>query len=154
MKKIVKVIVIMFASFLLFGCENGKTFDEGNFKITLGSEFKKDEVIVYEYAYSSYTTRVLVNKDSFDDLSIHNLDENSTLEEYAEVIKKANSYHTNTFTKRNDYIYYSYTDGDYFYIAAVKKGKDAFWIVNFVCEKDKSSIYKEDFLKYSDSIEV
>lgn len=58
----------------------------------------------------------------------------------------AGNYHT-TYT--------AHVDGeDYFYYGIIHKGSDAFWLVTFTCEADRSEEYIPLFMEWSRSIEA
>lgn len=51
--------------------------------------------------------------------------------------------------------YTAVVDGDeYFYYGVIVKGTDAFWLVTFTCEADRSGEYAPLFAEWSGSVEV
>ncbi len=151
--KYLKNVMILFVVLVLYGCNVNNIMDEGNFKITIGNEFKKSTGIVYDYVYEAPSAAIYVREETMDDMKLRGLNEDSTVEDYAELIKKANNYYYLP-TKRNNYVYFSYTKDGYFYIDVAYKGKDSFWLINFISTESTKNTYKDLFLKWADTIEA
>ena len=132
-------------------------FEENDFKITLSNSFKKGELESVTYYYESDEALVTALKESFEDLSIVGISKDSTIEDYVKLIIESNE-KDDHYELKGNYAYFEYeatVDGsDFYYIAVTYKGKDAFWLVNFMCTKEDKNNYKNKFLDWADSVEV
>ena len=109
------------------------------------------------YYYESDEALVTALKESFEDLSIVGISKDSTIEDYVKLIIESNE-KDDHYELKSNYAYFEYeatVDGsDFYYIAVTYKGKDAFWLVNFMCTKEDKNNYKNKFLDWADSVEV
>ncbi|MDE5670428.1 MAG: hypothetical protein K2I14_03055, partial [Eubacterium sp.] len=63
-----------------------------------------------------------------------------------------------SLTKENVLTYFEYSglnpnnNVTYYYLTALYKADDAFWIVTFSCSNDEQEKYKETFLDWADNV--
>ncbi len=156
-KRLFRIFSLFLVLLLIVGCSNTKVFEEKDFKITLSNSFKKGELESVTYYYESDEALVTALKESFEDLSIVGISKDSTIEDYVKLIIESNE-KDDHYELKGNYAYFEYeatVDGsDFYYIAVTYKGKDAFWLVNFMCTKEDKNNYKNKFLDWADSVEV
>ena len=156
-KRLFRIFSLFLVLLLIVGCSNTKVFEENDFKITLSNSFKKGELESVTYYYESDEALVTALKESFEDLSIVGISKDSTIEDYVKLIIESNE-KDDHYELKGNYAYFEYeatVDGsDFYYIAVTYKGKDAFWLVNFMCTKEDKNNYKNKFLDWADSVEV
>lgn len=156
-KRLFRIFSLFLVLLLIVGCSNTKVFEEKDLKITLSNSFKKGELESVTYYYESDEALVTALKESFEDLSIVGISKDSTIEDYVKLIIESNE-KDDHYELKGNYAYFEYeatVDGsDFYYIAVTYKGKDAFWLVNFMCTKEDKNNYKNKFLDWADSVEV
>ena len=156
MKKLLLTILIFLFTLTLTGCAKQKEFEKDDFKITLTDEFEEKEQEKMTYFFKSDSIGVAILKEKFEDLKEINLDENSTLEEFKDIVirKSKNS----KVKKEQDFYYYTYistiNNVTYYYFTAMFKGKDGFWLVNFFTLKENAGKLEKEFLKYAKSVQI
>ena len=158
MKKSIKIISIILVTFLIFGCgKSTKVFKEDDFKITLTSEFNKSELEGFTYYYESINALVTVLKEEKSSLEPFGINDSSSAEDYVKLVISAND-KDSEYELRNDYAYFEYEatvdEEDFYYLTATYKSDDAFWILNFISTKEDKDKFKNEFLKWADSVEV
>lgn len=153
MKKLLLTILLVTLLIPLSGCTSRKTFDKNDFKITLTNEFIEGKKAKINYFFKSNDVGVAILKEEFENLKISNLDKDSTLEDYRDLIANQNSEDIKIKKEKNFY-YFSYTNESYYYLTAMYKGKDAFWLVNFFTVKENGKKLENTLLKYAKSVEV
>lgn len=166
MKKILKAALIIscvaMLSSVMFGCVFKTLFGEPELKdftkagmtITLTSDFTEKDLVNQTAYYTSETVIVTALKEEkslFEEANI-NID---TLTEYAELVIENNNANS-TVTEENGATYFIYeaeANGKEFkYYASVFKTDDAFWLVQFACEKDDFDSNKTQFAEYASSV--
>jgi len=159
MKKKFLFLVLVFVMALgLVGCSaNDKVFDKNDFKITLTDSFKEDSYEGFNYYFISSKSALTVLKESFTDLEQINLNSDSSLDDYATAVLKANNKNIEV-KKETNFYYFTYdatiNDNKYYYLSAIVKGKDAFWLINFFGMYNDKDTLETEFLKYAKTIEV
>lgn len=156
-KRLFRIFSLFLVLLLIVGCSNTKVFEEKDFKITLSNSFKKGELESVTYYYESDEALVTALKESFEDLSIVGISKDSTIEDYVKLIIESNE-KDDQYKIKDKYAYFEYEatvdESDFYYVAVTYKGKDAFWLVNFMCTKEDKNNYKNKFLDWADSVEV
>ena len=80
-----------------------------------------------------------------------------SLEDYTDLVLR-NNVLTAEFEEREneDYIYFSYEKSmsgkTFYYLATTHKAEDAFWLIQFACDKDDKDEFKDKFLDWADTI--
>ncbi len=164
-KKLLMGLFCVFAVGLLVGCEdvevsNSKEFVENGFSITLTEDFVKKEIVSATYYYESIDSIAMALKEEFSTLESIGLTENSSVEDYAKAVL-ANNKMTGkeiNYSDDNKYIYFDYekevNGSNMYYFAVLKKGSDAFWLMNFACKADQKADLQDNFHEYASSIKV
>lgn len=156
------IFIIMLAvitTFSFSGCSFGSSlyeFDSG-ISITLPSGFYEKSHISMTYYLESSDALFLAIKEDFSTLGTVYIDGSSSVDDYAEVVIYQNSLSSEvqhlsgltcfTYTK-------SVSGKSFFYLAVVKKGTDAFWLCQFVCEDSDKDEYQPKFLTWGQTIVV
>jgi len=160
-KKLIGLFVVTLL--LLTGCglggaKNSKVFDEGNFKITLNENFEKKTLAsaTYYYENNKDTMGLTVLLETYDSLSALNMNKDTTLKEYADVIIKQMP--SATMKTEGNFMYFTYSKpvsgSNYFYMATMFKGEKGFYLLNFFCfDKDKDTNL-DKFLSWAKTVEV
>ena len=130
-----------------------KLYETEGIKITLPNDMLVYNTKDYDISYANNSLMFLGIKEPFTILSDIGLDSSSTVEEYAVKVQEANR--TPTFIPKDDYMYYTKTEKidntSYDYVIMVAKGKDSFYILNFISlPKDKM---QDKVFSYIDTIE-
>lgn len=130
-----------------------KLYEISGLKITLPNDMLVYDTEDYDISYANNSLMFLGIKEPFTILSDIGLDSSSTIEEYALKVQEANR--TPTFIPKDNYMYYTKTENlnntSYDYVIMVAKGKDSFYILNFISlTKDKM---QDKVFSYIDTIE-
>lgn len=130
-----------------------KLYETSGIKITLPNDMLVYNTEDYDISYANNSLMFLGIKEPFTILSDIGLDSDSTVEEYAVKVQEANR--TPTFIPKDDYMYYTKTEKidntSYDYVIMVAKGKDSFYILNFISlTKDNM---QDKVFSYIDTIE-
>ena len=130
-----------------------KLYEISGLKITLPNDMLVYDTEDYDISYANNSLMFLGIKEPFTILSDIGLDSSSTIEEYAVKVQEANR--TPTFIPKDNYMYYTKTENinntSYDYVIMVAKGKDSFYILNFISlTKDKM---QDKVFSYIDTIE-
>ena len=157
-KKIIFVTLILAFIFVLTGCTpKEKIFDKKEFKITLTEEFEEDKLEGYNYYFTSKKSALTALKETFTDLEQIQINSESTLDDYANAVLKANNKEIEA-KKEADFIYFTYDsvvqENKVFYLSVMKKGKDGFWLINFFGLYENKDTLEPEFLKYAKTINV
>lgn len=153
------------AAVLLVGCEdvelsNSKEFNEKGFSITLTEDFVKKDIVSATYYYESMNSIAMALKEEFSNLEVVGLTEDSSIEDYTKVVLANNKMSEDNlkYSDDNKYIYFEYekevSGSNMYYLAVVKKGSDAFWLMNFACKADQKADLQDNFHEYASSIKV
>lgn len=127
-----------------------QTFHVSGMQITLTDEFEKQNAQGYTAAYSSDTVAVVVLKESFAQVSGQ-----LTLEEYGKQVIRVNGMNTSLKTE-DGIMYFEFDadtgDGTYHYVAAIFKGPDAFWLVQFATRQKNASKLRDDIFDWAKTV--
>ena len=164
MKKLLAAVLVACMLLSLVGCgkkayeTKASDFSTDGITITLTKSFKEKFYEGYTVCYDSKDVAVFVIKDSY---SLNKSFENMTIEGYANFARNTISERNPTqVIKNNGLIYFEYEfsneeSGKVFkYFAAVYKGVDAFWLVQFACDVDAYSEYFPYFVQWAKTVNV
>lgn len=148
------VLVIMLLS--LAGCAaTTKTYSSHGLEITMKDDFIEKSIATATVYYVSNDAIFTGLKESFEELSVINLGKDSTVDEYAEAVL-ANNQVSYDMQKDGDLTYFTYeataSGKDFFYLSALEKSNDAFWILTFACEKDNKDKYEPLFKEWAKTV--
>lgn len=165
MKKILCLIGVLIVAFLLtftitldfINVSKKEVFKENDLQITLTSDFHISNLEGASAYFESNNAIVVAYEESLEDLKDLGINKNSSLEDYAKIILKANE-SDSKLQKDGNLIYYEYestVENDlFYYLVTVVKNDDSFWVINFASPKSKKSMYKPAFIKWAKSIKV
>ena len=132
-----------------------KTFDIEGVRISLPNNMISYDSEQYNIYLANNDLLFLGIKETFTSLNSIGLNSDSTLEEYAEVIKQVNN--TSSFIKKDNYMYYMKTENienqNYDYVIVVKKSEDSFWLFNFAYLTSNKSVLQDKVFEYINTIE-
>lgn len=159
MKKKIGIIVLLIFSLILGGCFNlsakQKDYSSHGFNIKMDDGMNEKDLATATVTYMSDKVVITALKEEFTFLEAIDIDEESSIEDYAEAVIKNNK--ADYKLKEKDGInYFEYektvSGKDYYYYAVVYKSDDAFWLVNFACEKRNKSEYQEKFFEWAKTV--
>lgn len=154
------VIVIIFTiKFFFFPTKAAaKIFTEKEYTIKLTEDFTKEKMEGATYYYGSDHAIVMVINEKASALADIGIKEDSTVDDYMQAIIDNNKLPEKIkINKRGDYRFISYENGDkksekYYFVAVTFHQGDEFWLMNFACRKSDNEQFKEQFLKWADSV--
>ena len=147
------VIGSMIGTSLVTGPTEPKDFSVNGMSITLTDDFKKENASGFTAGYGTKNVAVLLLEEKFTlqagfgDLS---------LQEYAKLVLD-NSGHAAQIKTENGVTYFEYdaTGGNgkmFHYIAAMYKGPDAFWLIQFATEQKNAEEYRDEIFEWAKSV--
>ena len=154
------IILAFITTFSFSGCSLGQSKlyeSEAGISVTLPDGFYEKSYITATYYLESSDVLFLVTKEDFSSLSIVDINANSTLDDYAEVVIYQNSLVSNIIHESGltYFVYYkTISSKTYYYFAVVKKGSDSFWLCQFVCDNSDRDEYQPKFLEWAQTIQV
>ena len=151
------LFLALVCALLLCGCTvTPKTFEKGGMSITLTSAFSELKQEGLTVAYESKKAVVLVYKENFETLASVNLNADSTVEEYAAAVLKAQQLDGTTVQSENGLTYFTYERSagrsTYAYFVTVHKSASAIWLIQFGCATDELEEMYPSFVTYAQSI--
>ena len=159
-KKLIGLFVIALLLFTGCGSSTGKekVFDEGDFKITLNTNFEKSSLssVTYYYENNKEAIGASVLLETYESLKVIDISKDTDLDTYAGFIIK--QVPTATMKKEGKFNYFTYSKtiagSSYFYMAAMFKGEKGFYLMNFWCnDKDKDTNLNK-FITWEKTVEV
>lgn len=161
MKKYLKYFSLLLVGVLLTGCaflEDEKTYEVNGIKITMANDMVEKDLVSQTAYLEGDEVIFTALKESFTDLSQVGITEESALKDYANLILTGNKLDSKVIEDdTNNVTYFTYekeiSGKDFYYLASVYKANDAFWLVNFACEKKNADEYKDKFLKWASTVE-
>lgn len=132
-----------------------KDFSSKGMKITLSNDFSETNLDNFTLAYQSDEVIITALKEEFSLLEGF---ENYTLSEYGGLVMRNSGINDNLKAEGNFYYFnYTYTDPNYnltyYYLSAVFKTNDAFWLVQFCTPNNLAYKYKSEFIDWTKTIE-
>ncbi|MCL2677850.1 MAG: hypothetical protein FWE85_02220 [Clostridiales bacterium] len=162
-RRIVFALVIMLPIILLAGCLNlsdEKTFTTADvgLSITLTSRFVEQDLAVWTAYYSSTTSIVTVLKEEFHLFDQHGHDAaDLTPEDYARLVIESNREPCDVEKVEGltTFTYERRVNGkDFKYFAVTFKGPDAFWLVQFGCDRKNFDKFQAQFIEWAKTVKV
>lgn len=138
----------------------GKVYDNGSgLTIRMAEGMEEDELEGYAMFYYGESCMMTALKETFEEFESVGYDaENSSLEDYCEIVKEANGLDFPFEKDSYGYPYISYineVDGNNFtYYTTVRKGSDAFWLVTMACLEDEEELWLPQFEEWGSTITV
>ena len=158
MKKVLLIITaLLLTAAMLTGCFAGtKEYTCQDMTMTVPSNMKdvsdQSDFSSFTFALDSTKIAIFGIKEKFSGFEDG---ENTTLEEYADIVLSANNLDTYAIERSGGaYMYFRFEsdtdDGTYKYLAGVYKGTDAFWLIQIAA---LTTNYDETaFFEYLDSV--
>lgn len=137
------------------GYDEPKDFSDSGINITLTEDFIKNDVSGYTVVYDSSDIAVFALKEEFALLDGF---EDYSLEDYAEMVKKANNVQSTDIETGTGLTGFEYdamnteTQVEYHYFTYVYKSTDAFWFVQFCTATENKDIYAEQITQWAQSV--
>ena len=157
MKRIVALLLLSALLFSICACQdsNAKTFTQDEFSITLSEDYGMVPHVSYFVSYETADKKaVLVTKDKkfiVEDIAGK---ANVSHMEYANLVIETNRKGEN-LKEQDGMVCYTYTDNaGYVYLATIHESKEAFWLVQFVCEAAEYDDMKDTFFTYAKSVSI
>ena len=147
----------LICAMLLCGCSvTPEVFEKDGMSITLTSAFSELEQEGLTVAYHSKKAVVLAFKEEFTTLTDAGIGADSTLEEYAAAVLKAQQLQGTAIQSDNGLTYFVYERSSgrstYAYFATVHKSASAFWLIQFGCSADSFLELQPTFMTYAQSV--
>lgn len=156
-----RVIAALLAACLLLGltgCATSakkgtpKDFTFDKLTITMNSAFSQSNAAENGVYYRSSDVAAVIIKDTFD-----KLDGITTIQDYVNQVFEANDLDA-TLDESGEIPFFTYGNTvnkiDFFYYAAVFKGSDAFWLVQFGCDQQDKDVFLPMFEEFAASVRV
>ena len=149
----------MMFSLILGGCFNStvkqKDYASHGFNIKMDDGMTEKDIATATATFMSEKVVVTALKEEFTILEAIDIDEKSSIEDYAKAVIENNK--ADYELKEKDGInYFEYektvSGKDYYYYAVVYKADDAFWLVNFACDKTNKNEYQEKFFEWAKTV--
>lgn len=164
LKKFSVCIFIVIFSMSFFGCNSKikeKVFSKDGISITLTEEFEEKEYYDFNAYYDTEDAQVYIMKESFELLKENDQPTDISLVEYAEIMMETQNLNSKveekdgltSFYYEKSFLDYDKNTVDYLYFAVVFKSDDAYWLLQFACEKNLYGEYEEKFVKWAKSVE-
>ena len=167
MKRIVALVLALTAIFVFASCNvlqelkpyegQDKVFQKEGLTMTLTDAFEEKPVEGYTACYEALYVAVYLLKEPFSAFAGF---ENYTIEEYEQLILKANASKNPASSKLDGVpvMEYTFKNEDtgvtYQYFAVMHKGSDGFFLVQFACAQEYYGEYKSHFEAWAKSIQV
>lgn len=158
-KKRMGAILLVMCCILLGGCFSKavkqKDYTSHGFNIKMDEGMTEKDVMSTTATFMNNEAVVTALKEEFTLLETIGLSKDSKIEDYMEVIIENNK--VDSEPKEKDGIHYieyekAVSGKNYYYVSAFYKSDDAFWLVNFACEKTNKKEYQETFLKWAKTV--
>lgn len=145
------VLIMIIAS----GCSSEakeQVFSAEGLEVTLTESFKETDYDPYTVCYDSSKVAVFALKEEFELIGTSDL----TVAEYADIVLEANEIEDTPVTENGvTYVVFeAELEESYTYLAAMYKGQDAYWLVQFACKTENFETLKPELLKYAASVKV
>lgn len=143
----------MISNALLSGPAEPKDFSVNGMQITLTDDFKKQSASGFTAGYGTKEVAVLILEEAF---SLQAGFGDLSLQEYAKLVLD-NSGHAAQIKTENGVTYFEYdaTGGNgkmFHYIAAMYKGPDAFWLIQFATEQKNAEEHRNEIFEWAKSV--
>lgn len=156
-----RVIAALLAACLLLGltgCATSakkgtpKEFTFDKLTITMNSAFQQSNTAENGVYYRSSDVAAVFIKDTFDKVG-----KDASIQDYVNQVLAANELEA-TLDESGDVPFFTYgntvNDVDFFYYAAVFKGSDGFWLVQFGCAQEDKDTFLPMFEEFAASVRV
>lgn len=137
------------------GQNDPKEFSVEGMAITLTEAFEEESYQGFTQCYESSSVAVFTLKEAFTLMAGL---EDYTLEDYASLVVQSNNMDDSVLKTENGILYFDYTaqggDGDeYYYLATLHKGPDAFWLIQFATPASNDEKLRDQFISWAASVE-
>ena len=133
-----------------------KDFSNDGMSITLTAEFEAMEYEGFTQCYEGKLAAVLALKEEF---SLAPVLKDYSAEDYGRLVLRGNGMDEKDLVVTEDLVYFTYVrpvenGKEYFYLAAVYRGSDAFWLIQFAAPETLREDYEPLFLQWAASVTV
>ena len=149
------IVIIFIKNTFTNKCE---TYSDNGFTITMDEGFYKKDSETATIYYESIDVTLTGVKEYYENLESFDITKDSPLDEYAKLVSYANLKDYDYKNLNDKMLYYTYeetvNDKGYFYMEAITKGSDSFWLITLFCEQKNKEEYIPKFEKWLNTIEV
>lgn len=133
-----------------------KNFSDDGISITLTAEFEAMEYEGFTQCYEGKQAAVMALREEF---SIAPVLKDYSVEDYGRLVLRGNSMDEKDLVVTEDLVYFTFVrpvenGKEYFYLAAVYRGSDAFWLIQFAAPESLREDYEPLFLQWAASVTV
>lgn len=154
-------IMCVVSMFFFVGCSSTETYtSDAGISITMEKGFYEKTLVGQTYYLESTDVIFTALKEEFSIFDSYGYSPDTmSLNDYADLVKQVNELSTDTiFDEARNLTYFTYektvTGRDFYYLAVVTKGSDAFWLCQFACLREDSANYTNQFLDWATTIQV
>lgn len=157
--KIISVFIILSVIISIFaGCTAAeKTFSKDGLSITLTEDFIEQEIEPFTATYATSKYFVSTLKEDFSVFEQAEISTDISENEYAKIVMENNKIEGEP-KETDGIITFSYENDDsgeaFSYLTTVKKGTNAFWVIQLACKSDIYEENKEQLLTWAKTITV
>lgn len=153
------LFILAICCLFLGGCFNKevkqKEYSSHGFHIKMDEGMIEQDIATSTATFTNTETVVTALKEEFTLLESIGINKDSKIEDYAKAVIENNK--ENYELKEKDNIHYfeyekTVSGKNFYYLSAVYKSSDAFWLVSFACEKNNRSTYEKTFLEWAKTV--
>ena len=131
------------------------TFEKAGMSIVLTDAFYEKDLVSQTAYYESSNAIVTALKDEFSTLEAAGIGTDISLSDYAGIVMEVNGLDSE-IREEDGLTYFTYEKSvsgkDYQYFASVYQAPDAFWLIQFGCERDNFEELEPDFIKWAGTV--
>lgn len=154
------LLIVAFILGIFIGLGRTRIVEEKDFSvegmtITLNEEFSRTNYEGFTQCFESKAVAVFTLKEAF---SLMPGLEDYTLQDYADLVISANGMSSAELKEEQGILYFAYVtqggDGeDYYYVATLHKGSDAFWLIQFATPASNQEKLHDRFIDWAATVE-
>jgi hypothetical protein len=153
-----KILITLLCCLALVGCQptvSDKTYTSHGLTITMSDGFTEKELVNATVYYLSNDAIFTGLKENFTDLETIGINSESTEDDYASAVLENNKADYE-LQKEDSLRYFTYekevSGKNYFYLSAVAKSNDSFWLLTFASDVKDRDKYEPLFKTWAKSV--
>ena len=153
-----KILITLLCCLALVGCQStvsDKTYTSHGLTITMNDGFTEKELVNATVYYLSNDAIFMGLKENFTDLETIGINSESTEDDYASAVLENNKADYE-LQKEDSLRYFTYekevSGKNYFYLSAVAKSNDSFWLLTFASDVKDRDKYEPLFNTWAKSV--